>query len=122
MKKRSSEIGKERRSEGESWDNEGGSQSSNVPAPENTDEKKVSETGQHKEIPIPKGRTRNAIFPATLFSSTYFMKLWNAGTRKVKRHRLSERRNKLSINPDNLRDRNGFAKESGLTLARNRDR
>jgi hypothetical protein len=37
----------------------------------------------------------------TSFNSTYFMRLWNAGTRTVKPHRLSSRRNLLSIDPVN---------------------
>lgn len=124
MNKPPDERKEERARTGQNWDNEGGDQSSTVPQP------KVDETEQDCEESvkpeqatiIPKRPVTNVKGNGTLFSSTYFMKLWNAGSRTLKAHRPSAPGNLLSINPDHLRDRKGFSKESFLTLARNRDR
>ena len=124
MNKPPDERKEERARTGQNWDNEGGDQSSTVPQPKvDETEQDCDEGVEREQAPvIPKRPVSNVKANGTLFSSTYFMKLWNAGSRTVAAHRPSPPGNPLSINPDHLRDRNGFSKESFLTLARNRDR
>ena len=104
----------ERDRSGQSWDNEGGGQSQDVP-PGNRKDKDRDREGIKKGESIP---TSPAKVSDTMFSSTYFVKLWNTGSPTDKARRLSGLRDPLSINPDNLEDHTVFRRNHVLTLVR----
>ena len=82
MNKPPDERKEERARTGQSWDNEGGDQSATVPRPKLDETDQDCDEGVKREQAtiIPKRPVRNAKANGTLFSSTYFMKLWNAGS------------------------------------------
>ena len=98
----------------QNWDNEGGGQLPNVPPGGRKDNDQDREGIKRGEsIPASPAKVTD-----TLFSSTYFVKLWNAGSRTVKTLRVSGRGDLLSINPDNLEDHTVFRRNHVLTLVR----
>ena len=118
MSKLPNERKDERIETGQSWDNEGGGQSPNVPPQKEQDNDRGSQrTKKRGSRPA-----SPATVPDTLFSSTYFVKLWNAGSRTVNARRLPGRRALLSINPADLENRTVFQRNYVLTVARHRDR
>ena len=91
---------KEYRRSTERWENEGGHWLHILYREKMSDQEHCGDN-QVEVIPtLVEQRYQSAIPGPTLFNSTYFMKLWNAGTRSTKLHRSSGRRNILSINAD----------------------